>query len=184
MIGLCLCFFTGCQSVTHQQPEVVRGQSPLMVPTKDREFLWERSVDVLHDYLFEIARENKQAQYIETEYKVGASLLEPWHKDSASLDERLESSLQSIRRKVLIHFTPAHDVGGYFVSVEAFKESEDPYGLTANSPGGATFQEHTALQRDLTRVVGETRPSGWISIGRDRVLEQALKEDLKLAFQR
>ena len=97
-------------------------------------------------------------------------------------ENRLESTLQSVRRKVIIRFIP--DEAGYLISVEAFKELEDLDGLAANSAGGATFQEHTPLQRDLNAVVGQTVPSGWIPLGRDPALEQDLLRRLQVAFLR
>ena len=60
------------------------------------------------------------------------------------------------------------------IEVQVFKELEDLPGLAANSPGGATFQESTPLQRDLKLVVGQSTPSVWIPKGRDPALEQAI----------
>jgi hypothetical protein len=87
------------------------------------------------------------------------------------VENRLESTLQSIRRRMIVNVTPAP--GGHWISVEALKELEDLPGLAANSPGAATFQESRPLQRDLDVVVGQTAPSGWILLGRDVLLEQA-----------
>lgn len=170
----------GCVMSRPQQP--VHVSNPVFVPGTNEEAIWERTVDVLHDYPFEIARQNKLDRVIETEYKVGSGLLEPWHKESVGYENRLESTLQSIRRKVIIRFIP--DEAGYLISVEAFKELEDLDGLAANSAGGATFQEHTPLKRDLNPVVGQTVPSGWIALGRDPALEQDLLRRLQLAFVR
>lgn len=156
--------------------------NPIFVPANNSEAVWERTVDVLHEYQFSVKRENKLDGIIETDYKIGSGVLEPWHHDSVGLDSQLESSLQSIRRRLSVSVIPAD--GGYLVGVEAFKELEDPVGLTANSPGGATFQEHTPLQRDLNLVVGQSAPSGWITLGRDPALEQALLQSLRANFSR
>ena len=155
---------------------------PLFVVGNDLEPVWERAVDVLHDYRFEIARQNKLDGVIETKYKVGASLVEPWHRDSVGFRNRLESTLQSIRRRVVVRITPSNQ--GYLVSVLAYKELENLVGLAANSAGGATFQENTPLQRDLDVVVGQTTASGWVSHGRDFALEQDMAARLRVAFGR
>lgn len=150
-------------------PTAVMPPPPIHVPTANQEVLWERVIDVLHEYHFELAREDRQDGLIETKYKVGASLQEPWHRDAVGFQNRLEGTLQSIRRRVIVRLIP--DESGYLVSVEAFKEIEDLDGLAANSAGGATFQEATPLQRDLNVVVGQSAPSGWIPLGRDPLLE-------------
>jgi hypothetical protein len=153
--------------------------NPIYVRANNDEYVWERTVDVVHDYLFEIERENRLDGLIETRYKTGSGLLEPWHGDSPTLSSRTESTLQSIRRKAYIRIAPSQ--GGYMVAVEAFKELEDVTGA-ANFAGGATFLENNPLQRDLTAVVGQPAPSGWIPKGRDAELEQALLSSIRTAF--
>jgi uncharacterized lipoprotein len=150
----------------------------ILIANRNEEVVWEQVVDVLHDYLFPIARENRMAHYIETDYKVGASVLEPWHKDSVGADNRWESTLQSMRRKVIARVIPTENGQGFFVSIEAFKEIEDINGLVANSPGGATLSENRPLDRDMNQVVGQTRPSVWIPKGRDLALENALLAEI------
>jgi hypothetical protein len=154
--------------------------NPVFVAANNHETVWERTVDVLHAYQFPIARENKPDGIIETDYKVGAGLLEPWHQDSLGADARLESSLQSIRRRVFVTLNPTDR--GYLIGVEVFKELEDLNGPASNSAGAATFQESTPLQRDLDRVVGQSAPSGWIPVGRDARLEQAILQSLHANF--
>lgn len=153
--------------------------NPLLVATQDQELVWERAVDVLHDYQFEIGRENRVGRTIETLPKVGSGLLEPWHKDSVGFTERLESSLQSIRRIVVLSLQPDDAGRGYLVSVTAHKEIEHLTGVAANSPGAATFSENTPLIRDLNQVVGQSSPSQWVPLGRDFVLEQAILNRLR-----
>lgn len=153
-------------------PTAVHSPTPLRVSGNNQEAVWERVVDLLHLYHFSIAREDRQDGTIETAYQVGSGLLEPWHPDAVGLENRLEGSLQSIRRKIIVHITP--DAGGFLVTFEAFKELEDLDGIAANSAGAATFQESTPLERDLDLVVGQSAPSGWIPIGRDPLLERDL----------
>jgi hypothetical protein len=157
------------------------AQNPIFVPANDHEAVWERTVDVVHTY-FEIARENKLDGVIETEAKPGASVLEPWHKDSPGLHNKMESTLQSIRRRAYINVTPTN--GGYLVGVEVFKELEDNPGLAANTPGAATFQQTNPLRRDLNLVVGQSTPAGWVMLGRDEVLEATMIQSLQQEFSR
>ena len=157
----------GCASLN--APTV---SNPVFVPGGHYEMAWERTVDAIHDFKFPIARESKQGGVIETDYVVGSSVFEPWNRDSVGLDNRLESTLQSIRRRARVTIAPAQ--GGYLVGVEAYKEQEDIQGPVANSSGGASFQINQPLQRDLNLVVGQAAPSGWIARGRDPALEQAM----------
>ncbi len=159
--------------------------NPIFVPAGNEDAVWERTVDVVHDY-FDIARENRivgtQPGMIETRYKVGASLLEPWHRDSYGLRNRTESTLQSIRRTARISVTPAQ--GGYFIGVEVIKEIEDLPGVANNTAGGATFSQSNPLRRDLDLVVGQSSPSGWVILGRDEVLEAEMLRQMQWAFAR
>lgn len=168
----------GCAAFPRPQPAV---SNPLFVRAQDSEIVWERTVDVVHHYLFEIERENKLDGLIETRYKTGASLLEPWHPDTIGANNRLESTLQSIRRKAIVSITPAE--GGYFVTVQTIKELED-VARAANSPGAATFLDNNPLQRDLDVVVGQATPSGWINRGNDPALERSMLRTLAAAFSR
>jgi hypothetical protein len=167
---------TGCVSLDAHGPPVA---NPVFVRANNSEEAWERTVDVVHDYLFEIERENKLGGVIETRYKTGASVQEPWHPDSVGVANRLEGTFQSIRRKAYVHFTPAP--GGYLVGIEAVKELED-VPRAANFVGGATFLDNSALQRDLNPVVGQATPSGWINRGRDVALEQAMLRSINRRF--
>ncbi|MBD3672476.1 MAG: hypothetical protein HUJ26_03020 [Planctomycetaceae bacterium] len=165
----------GCHSLPtfSQKPTVT---NPIQVRANNYDLVWERTIDTLHEYQFAIAKENRLSGEIETEYKTGASLFEPWHFDAANTWERTEGTLQSIRRKVLVHITQVE--GGYLVSVEAFKELEDLPGVASNAAAGATFRESQPERRNLNLVAGQTAPSGWIFKGRDRALEQSLIQAL------
>lgn len=158
--------------------------NPVLVLTKNEEFVWERAIDMLHDFQFEIANENRLGRVIETAPKVGAGVLEPWHHDAVGLESRLEGSLQSIRRIVQVSLQPDDNNQGYLVSVAAYKELEDLPGIAGNSPGAATFSESTPLVRNLNPVVGQTSPSVWIPMGRDVLLEQAMLTRLRAAYMR
>lgn len=166
----------GCASLPARQASV---SNPVFVRANNHEEAWERTVDVVHDYLFEIERENKLGGVLETRYKTGANLFEPWHRDSSGARNRAESTLQSIRRKAFLSLTPVE--GGFMVGVEAHKELED-VARAANSAGPATFLDNSPLQRDLNPVVGQATPSGWIPRGRDLALEQSILLSINRAF--
>jgi hypothetical protein len=167
--------------------------NPILVPVTDRDVAWDNIVDVVDDY-FKIEREDRvrlvgdflNEGQIETFPQTGATLLEPWRGDSANFYERLESTLQSIRRKAFIRVIP--DAGGFLVDVTVLKELEDVERPMYATTGAATFRADNTLDRNteveptLARQIGDQpRPvshprqtAGWISIGRDPALEQEL----------
>lgn len=155
----------------------VMVSNPVFLPSGTQHSAWERAVDVLHDFHFPIVRENRLDGVIETDYRVGSGLLEPWHRDSVGGTNRLESTLQSIRRKAKVDLTPVE--GGYLVGIEAYKEQEDLRGSAENTAGGATFRDSSPLDRNLKNVVGQNGQSSWIPLGRDIALEQAILGELQ-----
>ena len=181
----CALALTGCAALSvpvETQPTANPFLLPIGTSPQSHERTWERCVDVLHQYRFSIARENRQAGTIETEYKVGAGLLEPWHPDSVNPAARLESTLQSIRRKVIVRIIPDDAGTGYLVGIEAFKEREDlPTGVS-KTRGGSTFNEYELDNRDHSRAIDSDSLSGWIPLGRDTALERDLLQSLQLAL--
>ncbi|MCA9081035.1 MAG: hypothetical protein KDA58_10785 [Planctomycetaceae bacterium] len=179
VLGLCGC--AGGPGMFAQSGPV---SNPLYVNTVNDELVWERAVEVLHEFHFEIANENRLARTIESHPRVGSGVLEPWHPDAATLGDRIEATTQSIRRTVQLSLQPSEQQSGYLVSVAVYKEKEDLPGIAANSAGAATFQESAPLERDLDPVVGQTAPSGWIPLGRDAALEQAILQRLFATYSR
>ena len=168
---VCILLCVGCLSSPPSAPN--GGSSTIQVSADYRDSLWERAVVVLHRNHFQVARESKLEGVIETEYRGGSNILEPWHPDSVGLENKLESTLQTIRRRVIISMQ-SDGTGMMTVGVRADKEIEDLPGLAANYEGGATFQESQPLTRDLDQVVGQTGPSRWLSTGRDPLLERQI----------
>ena len=170
------CTIAGCLSAPPMAP--AGGASTIQIADNQRDFLWERAVVVLNRNHFQVSRESKLEGIIETAYRGGSGLLEPWNPDSVGLSNRMESSLQSIRRKVTVSMLSAA-TGTTSLNVRVDKELEDVPGIAATYEGGATFSESQPLNRDLSQVVGQTGPSRWISIGRDPLLERKLLAEIQ-----
>lgn len=187
LLLLCLTspLLAGCAEIPIAPMSAVPAAAPNVVYIQggNPELVWEQVVDVLNDYPFEIARENKLDGVIETEYKVGSSLLEPWHQETIGFWNRMESSLHPIRRKVFVTITPSE--AGYAIAVRADKEIADTPQQLPNTPGGATFLDNHPLQRQLDAVVGDRpRIVGWVPRGRDMALEYDLTARLQAVFSR
>lgn len=178
---------TGCSAVMPVPVETQPSTNPFLLPIganpKNFERTWERCVDVLHQYKFAIERENRPAGTIETEYKVGAGILEPWHPDSVGTAARLESTFQSIRRKIIIRVLREDEGAGYLVGVEAFKEREDTGPGVANTPGGGTFNEYGFDEDEFSKAIDDAEFSGWVPLGHDLVLERDLLSSLQIALR-
>ena len=173
---------TGCLSGTLPS-QTLQGSNAIQVPVDRYDLIWERAVAVLNNYHFIIARESKLEGVIETQDRAGSNLLEPWNHDSVGYANRLESTLQSIRRRVVVTFQNTAD-NMLVVSVRVDKEIEDVPGLAANYEGGATFRDSDPLQRDLDQVVGQSGPSRWLPRGSDPALEVELLSQIRHAHLR
>jgi hypothetical protein len=171
-------------------------ENPVLVPSADPDVLWDQLVAVVDDY-FQIDREERvrivdgvpTVGRIDTFPEVGATLFEPWRKDAANFYERLEGTLQTIRRRAIVQVIPA-DVG-YLVEVTVYKELEDVRRARFATADLATFADaSTARATDQAYInndpmnfppvgppgEGGRQPveTGWIPEGRDAALEQKI----------
>lgn len=178
LLLLCLNVLAGCHA-THQFGKGLRAVSPnpLVVPTNDFETIWNKSVAVVDEY-FDIAKEDRLARTILTNPKEGATLVEPWYGDSVGFGERLESSLQTIRRFARVKIDPAPG-GGYAVKVEVYKELEDLARPERQAGGRAVFDSDFPVNRTREIVGPVPIPNGWIPRGRDTELEQVILARLR-----
>jgi hypothetical protein len=158
--------------------------NPVFIPIPDPQCAWEAVVDVIDDY-FKIEKEMPVRQIgstgnegwidagrIETFYQVSPTILEPWRRDTAGEYERLENTLQTIRRRAVVSMLPAQ--GGFWVDVAVFKELEDLHKPEHASAGGATFRYDSSLTRVVNPGGGVDLSDCWIPQGRDPVLEQRI----------
>ena len=175
LVPLALVLFSsaGCAGV----PTV--SANPLVIPFDDFDYVWQQTVEVVDEY-FEIVSENRVEGRIETHPLVAATLLEPWRNDSVDKDERLEATLQTIRRRAFVHLSPTAD--GYAVRIEVHKELEDLPHPTYATTGDAIFRTEFSLHREQ-QVVGPLPVArGWIHQGRDWKLESRILGDLACRF--
>jgi hypothetical protein len=173
-------------------PAAAGFDNPVFIPVADPNRVWDGVTDVVTEY-FKIDREEPvrvlnntpTTGVIETYPKLGATLLEPWDHDSADAYQRLESTLQTIRRRAVVQIVPAQ--GGYWVSVQVFKELENLKTPEFASAGTTTFRSTINTEATLSRVVNPSGPpvpveAGWIPQGRDPVLEQRMLGQLRYVF--
>ena len=156
-----------------------RLDNPMLLPVADRD-VWDGVVDVLGDY-FRIDRRRARpaaGQHADRGPdrhlpKTGATLLEPWDQDSANGYERLECTLQTIRRRAVVRVIPAR-AGGFWIDVAVFKELENLRQPEHSTAGGHTFRYDTTLTRIINPERRARSELGWIPQGRDTALEQRI----------
>jgi hypothetical protein len=162
------------------QTRNVFHDNPVFLPVTDHEFVWETMVDVVDDY-FQIKHEEpvRLVGDVPTEGRldtfpaVGSTIFEPWRRDSASRYEKLESTLQSIRRHAVVRvWVPPQ--GGHLVDVAVYKELEDVVEPENASAGAATFRYDSSFTRVVSPVGSQEINDGWIPKGRDTALEQRI----------
>ncbi len=188
MLACCLVAVpSGCGSLLYRfnsQPPQQYVPNPLQLPPADDQFVWLQVVDVVDDY-FRIRSEQPVQNRgdsvldgrLETSYLIGASLSEPWRKDSTGGFERLQSTLQSIRRRAFVFVRPLG--AGYEVEVVVQKELEETdRSLDASEGVVTTSRDNTVSRR--RRDASDEGPItlGWIPLGRDESLEQRILQDI------
>jgi len=182
--GLLLATFSGCAPTPPWTeplgpPVTIFHDNPMLLPIADPQQAWETVVDVVDDY-FAIEREEPVRLVgdtptegrLDTYPKVAATIFEPWGLDSAGPQARVESTLQSIRRRAAVRVVPAE--GGYWVDVAVFKELEDVRRPEFATAGAATFRYDASLTRVVNPVGEQEINAGWIPQGRDVALEQRI----------
>lgn len=109
---------------------------------------------------------------LDTAYRTGASIFEPWRKDSTKGFERLQSTFQSIRRRATVIVRPVPE--GYSLMVRVDKELEDVDREQFASESAASFRHDGTVLRNGDVAGEEPVTLGWISMGRDSTLEQQI----------
>lgn len=158
-------------------------ENPHFVAVRNYDLMWEQIVDSV-DTHFKIRREQRvrvvagqlTEGYLETYPRIGSTIFEPWHTDSTRGYEKLESTLQTIRRRCIVRVTPETD--GFFISVEVHKEMEDVVGPSDAQMAldGARFDG--TLRSGLEEKEYGPETDGWIPLCRDVLLEQRILQDI------
>ena len=181
--GLLCC---GCGQLkyrlTNKAPETF-VPNPLELPPAADEFVWSQVIDSVDDY-FRITREQPVQNSngiildgrVETSYRIGASLLEPWRKDSTAGFERLQSTLQSIRRRATVTVRPRG--AAYTIEVVVQKELEDTNHSQFETESASTMRHDGTIIRISDAYDGSPQTLGWIPLGRDTSLEQVILRDI------
>jgi hypothetical protein len=165
-------------------PVEVPVSNPTRIGPVDPEFLWFQIVDSVDDY-FKIKNEQwvrrDNVQWLEgrlTSYpQVSGTCLEPWKNDTKRGFERLQSTVQTIRRTATVRVTP--DEAGYTIEVNVLKEKEDVDQAQASTVGSAAQRTDGTIVRGLDNQQRQFPVTlGWFEIGRDAELERQIMQGI------
>ena len=176
-----LVVLAGCVGEPHPpyQPVPVAYDNPIPIPITNYDAVWDGVVDVVSQN-FRIEHEDPVRPSatpftgrIDTFPMPGADLAGTVVYDSANSYQRLETTLQSIRRYAVVRVIPAQN-GGYWVDVAVYKELENLRQPEYATAGSATFRNDASL---APRASPDHRPPAtqkWIPQGRDAAAEQRI----------
>jgi len=179
-------FASGCRSLlyrltTSTPPTYVAN--PISLPPSEDNFVWLQVVDVVDDFFHVKSEQPVQSRgdiildgRLETSYRVGASISEPWRKDSTSGFERWQSTFQSIRRRAIVTVRP--EGSGYELEVIVHKELEETNSSQFATEGAASPRREVTITRTDDSIDDTPRTIGWIPLGRDTSLEQVILQDI------
>ena len=176
----------GCGQLAHRLTTRAPDKfvpNPIELPHASDDFVWSQVVDAVDDY-FRIAREQPVQNRselvldgrIETAYQIGGSIFEPWRKDSTSGFERMQSTLQTIRRRAIITVRPRPR--GYTLEVVVQKDLEDTDRSQYSTESTAGRRHDGSVVRQEDRYDDSPVTLGWIPLGRDASLEQVILRDI------
>jgi hypothetical protein len=158
----------------------VHVENPVYIPQGGHAYnaVFDRVLDVVDDYLFEVSYANRYDGHIETFPRIAPGLEQLWKPGSPDFYQRLQATWQTIRHRLSVLIEPAHN-GGFFVHVTVYKELEDLPRPTRATAGTASFRSDPTVERQFEVIDPTVFESNWIPIGRDSELEQAILQCLK-----
>jgi hypothetical protein len=158
----------------------VRYDNPLVLADYDAATVEKVARRLLTDMRFEIIYPSTSPGLVATEPLTGDQWFEFWLKDTVDRDQRLESSLFTIRRRVTV-LVKAHEPGAQ-IAVKVLKERAS---APNTAPDNISYSLSLYSRRDQELVRQDELAKStyhWINMGRDEALEQYLLEKIRMAL--
>ncbi len=173
----------GLENVLPPPPIEVSVSNPAHIGAVDPDFLWRQVVDAVDDY-FRIDTEqpvrrdnmNWLEGRLTTYPDVSGTIFEPWRHEAARGFERLQSTVETVRRKATVRLIP--EATGYLVDVQVVKEQEDVDQSQFATAGAAAQRHDGSIVRNQNQLRQMPLTLGWYEIGRDRDLERRIVESI------
>ncbi len=173
----------GIDLLTPPPPVELPVSNPSHIGDVDPDFLWRQVVDAVDDY-FRIDKETPVRRdnmtwfegRLSTYPEVSGTSIEPWRHDAARGFERLQSTVQTIRRTANVRIVP--EVTGYLLDIQVMKEQEDVDQSQFATAGASAQRQDGSIVRHENSLRQAPVTLGWYEIGRDRDLERRLMESI------
>lgn len=176
--------FSLCSCGTHSKP--VGMQRELTPAERNFEITWRASQDVLEKYRFELDRMDRREGVIITESMVGKHFGEFWRKDSVTMRDKAESTLQTIYRRAIVTIRPTSPGASTWkarVVVEVDRSERPALQLTSTSdaydmfilPGGENRSKYLL---DYGKDDQEKEKGGIAELEPDKKLAAKIEADI------
>lgn len=163
---------------------VVQTDNPIPITTAEYDRVFNASVDVLRDFGFMPARQDRRFGVITSRPRLAASVFEPWRTDNTTGDQVLANTINHRRRTVRVELLPrSTEVGPdapaartnyqLAVTVELEQRQHPPRNLHTAAASSVAFYGRSGGARRVLTAAGVER-SFWRPVGRDPLLEQRL----------
>ena len=187
--GIFLCGCNALQSTTLSIPSIPLNKqtplsNPLSIPSHDTDFVWNQIIDTVEDYFdrnrSEIRPMRDASQWVEgrleTYPQISATYLEPWRKDALDGFQRLQSSLQTMRRTAIVRVVPTPD--GFQIGVEVLKEIEEVDRSLLSGDGSPAARHDGTIVRTDSALMSQPINLGWLPQENDTDLEQRILREI------
>ena len=195
LVGVLPAFAMGCQSMgvaIDAPPIMAIGANPIQdrnpvhiaLPPDDYGRVYEKILQVLGDYGFEISEPHRYSGRVDALPRVAPGLALFFKPGSPELYDRLLATLQTYRHRVTVLIEPVEQAkgGGYFIEFIARKELEDLPRPVRATAGNAAFRSEATVDRQTEVIDATNFEPNWIFRGRDAALEQELIRRFKKAL--
>lgn len=175
-----------CQPILPIGENAISDANPVHIPLPPDDYgrVFEKILEVLGDYGFEVAEPHRYGGRIDAVPRTAPGLVLFFRPGSPDLYDRMLATFQSYRHRVTVMIEPVEQAkgGGYFIEFIVRKELEDlPRPIKATA-GGAVFRSENTVDRQTEVIDATFFDSSWIYRGRDAALEQELIRRFKKAL--
>jgi CubicO group peptidase (beta-lactamase class C family) len=152
-IAILAAMAAGCVGCTVNYSQPVAPAAAQTLDEKNFDAVWRASLDVLREYRFSVAVEDRREGTIITYPLLGRAYGEFWRKDAVTPSEVAESTLQTIYKTATVTILPASDEPNAYVAsvaVEVARSDKPSYEVTSTSEAYGLFTSTGSKSRWLT----------------------------------
>ena len=151
------------------------------------EEIYNRVLDALDDY-FEIKPASRYSGVVETLPRIAPGYEQPWKITTPDSRQRLVATFQTMRHRAVAKIW-AGERGGYRVSIEVYKEIENPLQPLLSPSSTPIFRDSATVDRRSEVISSPRSPEqDWIPAGpaphRDFAFEQIILRKIQVAGMR